>query len=278
MRNGLPVNCLISVDRGLVQGGVGVRAGRREVPGHPDPVHVGVGPGQYGLSGTCGTGLMTLGFHTQITLLAPARANRSWMCRQAATNCGRGGLAGAPRVPVAVHLVPEAERDRHVERADGLGEPGDVRVAAARRDGLDARRRTAPRPCSTARRRTRRSSTAWASNGLPQATYWPMRFGLAAGVGRRNCSTGRQRVGRAVGLDAEVLARWPGGARPADAVAACSLGLRAVRQRGWPRRSARWCVAVRVRRRRAARSPPSASRGQSQQARPGRPRLRALTR
>ena len=26
------------------------------------------------------------GFHTQITLVAPAAANRSWMCRQAATN------------------------------------------------------------------------------------------------------------------------------------------------------------------------------------------------
>ena len=28
-----------------------------------------------------------MGFHTQITLLAPAWTNRLWMCRHAATNC-----------------------------------------------------------------------------------------------------------------------------------------------------------------------------------------------
>ena len=52
-------------------------------------------PGQYGFSRTVGTGLMTLGLHTQMTLVAPSSWKRSWMCRHALT-----------KVAAVVSLVP----------------------------------------------------------------------------------------------------------------------------------------------------------------------------
>ena len=115
MMNGLVVNCRISAmvapySPANVCGPVVAK-----YPVMPDPVDVGAArPVRLELD--VGIGLMMFGFQIQITLCAPAFANRSWMCRQAATNSRRWS-AWSPRVPVAVHLVPEAERYRQVSAA-----------------------------------------------------------------------------------------------------------------------------------------------------------------
>ena len=85
-----------------------------------DPGHI-VGPRPPGADRLGSRRSCALTVQSQVTLSAPSARNTVTMCRQAATKVAAGVCRIAPRVPGAVHLVPEADHHRVTEVADTVG-------------------------------------------------------------------------------------------------------------------------------------------------------------
>jgi hypothetical protein len=113
-----------------------VRAGGAEVAGNPDPADVRVARvvrGQVKLR----FGGDDVGVPHPDHVAGARRGEQAVDESPGGHELRGGGAGGAPRIPVTVHLVPEADRDRQVQRAHLLRELGDVAVAAAVRDRRD---------------------------------------------------------------------------------------------------------------------------------------------
>src|SRR6266487_3221418 len=131
---------------------------------------------------------MLLGFHTQITLVAPARVKTLWMCRHAATNSA-GVACSVPhgyQLPFISwpKLMATGRLSVWTPRAKAVMYASLRPAAIARRlvpNGSQDRKVSAPYD--------QWCRTACGSKGTFQPRYWPMMFGFLPTLAA-NCATG----------------------------------------------------------------------------------------